>query len=260
MEENRIGESAALPANLEALHEQVEGIRAASKLTIKGTAEAREQLDIVYASLNMLFDITNSYDYVNDDELTIQFLGLRLFNTVTSALELLLAGYYQSSVILQRDLLETGYLIDYFRSNKSKISRWKAASAKERQRKFQPSAIRKALDVRDGEAGRNREQIYQTVCEYAVHPPYAGNQLVSPDGLGLIGPFFDERYMGALLKEMAMRVPSFTEAYLDHFDALPSEFNEVRSDFLAKLDVWQKGPGRSVGGEPAGLSELLKQF
>ena len=55
------------------------------------------------------------------DSVTIQLLGIRLFNASASALALMLMGYYQNSVTMLRDLLETGFLIDYFAIDRPKI-------------------------------------------------------------------------------------------------------------------------------------------
>lgn len=248
-----------LPENLDNLHQHVERIRSESKDSITADPVMADNLNITYASLDLIFDITNVYDYQSDDELTIQFLGLRLFNTVTSSLELLLAGYYQSSVILTRDLLETGYLLDYFTSDRPKILQWKECTNKQRQRKFQPAKLRQALDKRDGFEERNRERIYQTVCEYAVHPTYMGNRLVSPDGRGLIGPFFDARYLRALLKELAMRVPYFALVYMAHFPRLPEEFEPIKQKFLDDCTSWfeKYAPEGASHLDRSGLSELV---
>jgi hypothetical protein len=51
------------------------------------------------------------------------------------------------SAIAQRDILETGFLLDYFLSNKEKIKKWKKSANKERMKKFSPRVIREALDT-----------------------------------------------------------------------------------------------------------------
>ena len=47
--------------------------------------------------------------------LSVQFMGLRMFNGFASALNLFTSGYYQKSAMIVRDLLETSWLIDLFR-------------------------------------------------------------------------------------------------------------------------------------------------
>lgn len=247
-----------LPENLDNLRSVIEEIRAESTEFLGVEQSSKDNIDIIFSALSVLFDITNAHDCKGDDELTIQFLGLRLFNTITSSVELLLTGYYQCSVILMRDILETGYLLDYFTINHDKIEQWKTCTNKARQRKFQPAKVRQALDKRDGFEDRSRERIYQAVCEYAVHPTYMGNKLVAPDGFGLIGPFFDGRYLRALLKELAMRVPYFVLVYLAHFPDLSAEFAPIKDKFVADCAAWSD---RYATGQPhldtSGLSELV---
>ncbi len=229
-----------LPENLETLHKQEEENRTKSILEINADSRLKDHLDIVYASLSMLFDLTITYKNQTDDELTIQYLGLRLFNSIVSSLKLLLSGYYQSSVILQRDILETGFLLDLLSIDQSKISDWKKSKGRERYKKYKPLIIRKALDDRDGFKEGKREKIYQMMCEYAVHPTYQGIKLVAPKGLGKIGPFFDTKYLKSLIEELAMRVPLFTVIYLHHFKNLPSSFLDLQADFLGKVKAWSQ--------------------
>lgn len=153
--------SPRLPDNFESLYKQEEDNRVQSILHINANDHLKDHLDIVYRSLNMIFDLTVPYEPSADDELTIQFLGIRLFNSINSSLKLLLAGYYQNSVALQRDVLETGFLLDFFSSNPAKIAEWKACNNQERYRKFKPSVVRDALDKRDGFTDRKRAHIYQ---------------------------------------------------------------------------------------------------
>jgi len=229
-----------LPENLESLNKQEEENRTQSILQINVDSKLKDHLEIVYTSLNMLYDITTSYKNQTDDELTIQYIGIRLFNSIASSLKLLLAGYYQSSIILQRDILETGFLLDFFSIDQSKILDWKKSNNKQRYNKYRPSIIRKALDDRDGFKERKREQIYQRMCEYAAHPTYQGIKLVAPKGLANIGPFFDIQFLKSLVEELAMRVPFFTLIYLGHFKRLPSGFLKIRADFLDKVKTWSQ--------------------
>ncbi len=229
-----------LPENLESIHKREEEIRTESILQINAEPKLKDQLTIIHDSLNMIFDLTISYKKQTDDELTLQYLGIRLFNSIVTSLKLLLAGYYQSSIVLQRDILETGFLLDYFRSEKSKIQDWKNSTNKERYKKYRPAVIRKFLDDRDGFKGKKREQIYKLMCEYAAHPTFPGFKLVTPQGLGKLGPFFDAKYLLHTIEELALRVPHFTIIYLNHFNNLPPEFLKIRADYLALIKNWSQ--------------------
>lgn len=229
-----------LPENLENLHKNEEEIRTNSILQINANTSIKDHIDIVYDSLNLLFDFTISYKNQTDDELTIQYLGVRLFNSIISSIKLLLTGYYQGAVIFQRDILEVGFLLDFFSMDPSKISDWKNSNRQQRLKKYNPFKIRRALDNRDGLKEKNRYIKYQMMCEYAAHATYPGFLLVAPKKLVQIGPFFNLKYLMFLVQELAMDVPLFTLIYIHHFKNLPSSFLKLQSDYLGKLQAWSK--------------------
>jgi|SRR3989339_94299 len=227
-----------LAENLESLHKHEEELRTKSVLEINADKSLKDQLDIIQESLNMIFDVTKSYKTEDRMELTIQYIGARLFNSIVTAIKLTLSGYYQNSVMLQRDIVELGFLLDYFLSDKSKIEAWMNSSTKERINKFSPATVRKALDDRDGFEGKKRQEIYKLMSEVATHPTYAGFKMLAPDGKVHLGPFFDSKYLKHLTHELALRVPNFTVIYISHFENLPPTFLKVRVEYLAKIKEW----------------------
>ncbi len=227
-----------LTKNLESLHKQEEELRTKSVLEINADQNLNDQLVIIQESLNMIFDVTKSYKTEDNIELTIQYIGARLFNSIGTAIKLMLSGYYQSSVMFQRDIVEIGFLLDYFLSDKSKIEEWIKSSRKERMDKFSPVTVRKALDNRDGFQEKKRQKIYKLMSEVATHPTYAGFKLLAPDGKVHLGPFFDAKYLRHLIHELALRVSNFTVIYISHFENLPSTFLKVRVEYLVKIKEW----------------------
>ena len=235
-----------LPENLESLYKHEEEIRKQSIFEINKDPKLVDHLEIVYASLDII-NLNMAYKNQTDDELTIQFLGTRLFNSVVSSLKMLLAGYYQISFMVQRDILETGFLLDFFSIDPSKIPDWKNSSSEERYKKYSPSVIRKALDDRDGFKRRKRGQTYQQMCEYATHPTYIGFRLLAPERSVKIGPFFSLKYLTSALEGLAMYVPNFTVIYTSHFVehlhfGLPREslkpFLEADMDYMDRIKTW----------------------
>ncbi len=227
-----------LPENLESLHKEEETNRAKSLLCINAEPSLKEHMALTQSSLNVSFDLVKVHQQRTDDELTIQYLGIRIFNAVASALKLMLSGYYQTSFAIQRDIVETGFLLDFFAIYPQRITEWKAASNDERQEKFKPSKIREALDERGKLKGKKRGQIYQQLCEYAAHPSYPGFKLVAPKGLGEIGPFYDEKYLKSALGELVLRVPFFTLLFMMHFKNLSPQFSKPHIEFIAQYKAW----------------------
>jgi hypothetical protein len=131
-------------------------------------------------------------------------LGFGFFNGLASAFRLMTSGYFQTAAMLQRDLLETIFLLDFLRSNPAKVATWRAADEDVRRKQFGPVKIRIALDKRDGFRGKKREQTYKLCCELAAHPTYNGFRMLAPKGAGAhCGPFLDEPTLKALVAEHA---------------------------------------------------------
>ena len=229
-----------LPEQLESLNKEENSIRTRSILQINSEPDLKAHLEIIQASLNILFHISIDYEKQTDDEQTIQFLGIRLFNTIVISLNLLLTGYYQGSAFIQRDILETGFLLDYFTLDPSKISEWRDSNEKERSTNFKPVVIRIALDARDGAKQKEREKRYKLFCNAAAHPTYAGFQILAPDGKVKIGPFYNEKYLNAVLEELVMRLPLFTIKFTQLFKDLPVEFLKKQAQYLLNSKPWME--------------------
>jgi hypothetical protein len=227
-----------LPDNLEGLHKEEERIRTDALLAINANSALKDHMNMIHASMNVIYTFTHEYQKRTDDELTIQLLGIRLFNSSASALALMLVGYYQNSVALLRDLLETGFLMDYFSIDRSKIQEWQRSNEQERKNKFGPVEIRKALDGRDNATEQKRAQIYKLMCTHGTHPTYNGFQLVAPNGLGKVGPFFNENFLRGLIEELVKRVGHLALVYVEHFENAPADFLKVKLDFMNTLEPW----------------------
>jgi hypothetical protein len=142
----------------------------------------------------------------SEDEMTIQFIGARLFNQARVSYRCLLSGYYQTSVSIQRDIIEIQFLLDYFHTDKPKIKEWRESDNLQRFRKFSPGVLYPILDKRDGfEEGKRKKQ-YQMFCEYAAHVSYPGMKLMA-NNANLIeaGPFYDEHKLIHTLIELNRR-------------------------------------------------------
>lgn len=214
-EEERSG--AALFENFRETHAHEEQLRADSMALIERTHDLAKRLALIENALVLLFVYTHDHEAENDDELTVKMLGIRLFNTATSAIKLGLSGYYQQAFSLTRDIVETGFLVDFFRTAPQQIAIWKASSDADRRKKFSPVKIRIALDERDGNKEKKREKAYATLSEYASHATYRGFHVTMKEGMGQVGPFVDEVILRAWLEEMVLRLGPSATLYAAHF-------------------------------------------
>lgn len=229
-----------LPENLESLRKEEDGIRTQSLLHINANAAFVEHLALVHDCLDVVHVLTITHENVDEEELVLQRLGIRLFNSGTCSLSLLLSGYYQNAALIARDLLETGFLVDYFRTERDQIKVWRDASDEVRRKSFLPWQIRDALDKRDGFTEKKRAEAYKLLSSYAAHPTHAGFKLFSPKWMSNIGPFFDEAYLKALIEELTKRLASAADVYVRCFPSVKPTVHVAREHFFSCLNSWSQ--------------------
>lgn len=160
--------------NLRSLKDYEEKLREQSLAIIAEDPGLKEQMWMIEGGMDVVMGFTKEHKKLSDDELTIQYLGIRLFNDAAASVRLGLSGYYQLAFLLVRDILEVGFLLDFFRTSPGKIREWKDADQKALMKSFRPFQIRDALDRRDGFKEKKREIAYKQLSNYAGHATYRG--------------------------------------------------------------------------------------
>ncbi len=221
----------SFPDNFLRLHAGEEFLRAKSIEAIEADADLTMHAAALASSMDLIDYFARHYVNETDDQLTIQLLGIRLFNGTASALNLALAGYYQTSALQQRDLLETAFLLDYFALQPTSVAIWKTSDEKARISVFAPAKIRTALDERDGFTERKREAHYKLLCTLAGHATFDGFRMLTPipGGDAHCGPFFEETALKATLSELARIGIMGGQNFTKFFGA------KTRADNLAKI-------------------------
>jgi hypothetical protein len=217
-----------IPANLTSLHFQEEQLRGKALEVV--TRDAKLQLHLIVTEAAMdLADVLRQYPTSDEDLKVIQILGMRTFNAFGASIKLALSGYGQNSALVMRDILETTFLLDYFRSDRALIGRWRTTDKRTRREEFSPVKIRMALDARDGFTGKKRAEIYGMFSELAGHPSMKSAFMMRPerDGDAVLGPFMEDTTLEAVLSEMGRLAIQVGEQLHDFFpadcrDALPS--------------------------------------
>ena len=189
--------------------------------------------------MGILFGFTHDTKARSNDELTIQYLGIRLFNAAAASIKLVLSGYPQLALAQIRDVVEVAFLLDYFLTSPGEINVWRTADNKDRKGKFSPVRIRMALDERDGNKEKKRAKVYATLSENATHATYAGFALTSKDGLGHVGPFVDERKLRVWTQEMALRLVPAACSFGLHFPDAPQEVRSLFDGFISQAKDWR---------------------
>ena len=113
------------PHKFISLHQGEECLRRQSVDAIIASADHLRHTQAIETSLDLIDHFARQYPHRSEDQLTVQLLGIRLFNGSAVAMKLLLSGYYQASALQQRDLLETVFLLDYFTTSGALIACWR---------------------------------------------------------------------------------------------------------------------------------------
>jgi hypothetical protein len=236
------------PDNFLNLHAGEELVRIKSIEAIEGSDELLAHARVAKSAMDLIDYFARQYRHRDDDDLTVQLLGIRLFNGSASAIKLLLSGYYQTSAQLQRDLLETVFLLNYFLTDRGLIANWRTSDKKERQKQFRPVVVRIALDKRDGFTSGKREKAYSDLSELAGHPSYAGFRMLTPvpGGDAHCGPFFEATVMRATLEELAKLLVQASTIFTRFFPAQRRQDYETSILWMEEFGPWcEKFYGRS---------------
>jgi hypothetical protein len=226
--------------NLTSLHKHEETLRARSADTIGGNAPLSDHWNLVREAMNAIYAFVHDHPHGSENELTLQYLGVRLFNAAAASVKLALSGYYQKAFVHLRDVIETYFLVDYLSTNPQKIDEWKHADRRARIAEFGPAFIRKALDKRDGYASGERKKIYDLISELASHASYSGILLTAtgPANMVQVGPFFDEKKLTAWLQEMAMRLSHAAVVLLSHPEGNDIGLLKAQKHYLEVTNKW----------------------
>jgi hypothetical protein len=110
--------------NLHSLHEEEERLRALHVGFVESRKDLSDHVGLIAESMNIVYSIARDHPHGSDNELTMQFLGIRLFNTMACSIKLAYSGFYQNAFSALRDLLETYYLVDFLSFHRDEISAW----------------------------------------------------------------------------------------------------------------------------------------
>lgn len=181
------------PKNLDALYKQQQLLREKAI----GIIQSKPKLSLHFHSIERAMSLAKIVvDYPEEDEdfKVVKMLSIRMFNAFGTSLTLLFSGYHQSSGMVMRDILETVFLMDLFKTDHTMIERWRFADKKTLRENFSPVAVRKALDERDGFHTKKRAEAYTMFSELAAHPNMHSQHMLRPEKGGDIvtGPFMEE--------------------------------------------------------------------
>jgi hypothetical protein len=236
-----------LPENLNRLHAGEEVLRTKAISVVHSNAPLLLHFQVAECAMDLL-DVMRQFDTEDEDIKVVQMLGMRLFNAFASSIKLMLSGYSQTSAMVLRDILETVFLLDYFKTNREAITRWRSADKQMRLREFRPIRVREALDERDGFTQKKRAQIYDMFSELAGHPSMQSVAMLRPKGMDARnGPFIDPTALEAIVSEMGRLAVQVGEVMDTFFP--PAWHDETRLAFSNAKARWIEEFYRAHAGE-----------
>ncbi|MES2499713.1 MAG: hypothetical protein V4570_04195 [Pseudomonadota bacterium] len=224
--------------NLEGLKSQEEQIRIDSCLLINSGQKLQEHIKLIHASMDAIMWMYRRTDNIENNQL-IAFTGLkiRLFNSISCCLKLLLSGYYQGAISPIRDILEITFLLDYLTLDSESIERWVADSNSP---EFKQVTIRRKLDDRDGLSEKKRNYKYKLLSTYGTHATFDGNKLFNNNNLLTLGPFFNQKFLENILFELAvLQSEPILSLMLFESNLRILDFH-VKKEFLFNVQSWWK--------------------
>jgi hypothetical protein len=226
--------------NLTSLYQHEEQLRARSLAAIKSDAALSDHWNLVAEAMGAIYAFSHDHVHESENELTLQYLGIRLFNAAGASIKLALSGCYQKAFDHVRDVIETDFLVDYLSTYPDKIDEWRRADKKKRISHFGPGVIRNALDKRDGYTSGERKRIYDLISEAALHASYSGISLTTtgPTNMAHVGPFFDEGKLTVWLNEMAMRLSHAAATLVSNPEGIDMKLLMTRKHYLEVVNKW----------------------
>jgi hypothetical protein len=226
------------PNNLDGLYIQEQLLREKAIKLIQNKPKLSLHSHAIERAMS-LAKILVEYPQDDQDFRVIKMLSIRMFNAFGASLTLIFSGYHQNSGMVMRDLLETVFLMDLFKTDPTAIKRWRFADKKILREKFSPVAVRKALDERDGCNTKKRAEAYKMFSELAAHPNMQSQHMLRPEigGDMMIGPFMEETTLEAGISELGRLAIQAGEIMNDF---LPEgwDLDDVRASFALIKNEW----------------------
>lgn len=231
-----------LPENFTLLHLGEEDLRAKSISCIEGNEDMSLHVEMIETCMDMLQYVRMNARELNEDQVIVVLIGASLFNSMASAFKLLLGGYYQSCGLQIRYILESGWLLDYLRTDPKLVQEWKATSENERRKKFGPGFVRDQLDRRDGFTEKKRAEHYKRLCVLCGHPTFAGFAMLRADSNAdaHMGPFLVPSMLELCIQELVMVSITAWQSFMQFFPPKEVSDYKARISYLEKQNVWFK--------------------
>lgn len=245
---------ATIPKNFALLHNGEENLRAKSIALIEASEDMLLHVSMIETCMDMLQYVRVNTPEMSEDQVIVALIGASAFNSMASALKLVLGGYYQSSGLQIRYIMESGWLLDYLRTDPRLVQEWKSTPEDKRQKIFGPGFIRAELDKRDGFTEKKRAAHYKRLCVLCGHPTFAGFAMLRPEpnANAHMGPFLVPNLLEQCIQELVMVSITAWQAFMRFFPPKTLPDYRARIHYLEAQNGWFK----HVYGKPHDMTAV----
>lgn len=211
-------------------------------------------VSMIETCMDMMQYVRTNTPEMSEDQVIVALIGASVFNSMASAFKLLLGGYYQSSGLQIRFIMESGWLLDYLRTDPKLVQEWKATPEDKRQSVFRPGKIRDQLDKRDGFTEKKREAHYKRLCVLCGHPTFAGFAMLRPEpnADAHMGPFLVPALLEGCIQELVQVSITAWQSFMHFFPPKTLSDYRARIHYIEKQNDWFK----HVFGKPHDMTAV----
>lgn len=230
------------PENIVLLKNGEDDLWSKSKTLIEDDKYRSLHISTIERCMDTLQYVRMNTPEMSEDQTIVALLGASIFNACGAAIRLLLSGYYQAAGQHIRYVLETGWLIDYLKTDPALVQTWKTTPEEERQKIFAPYKVRKALDDRDGFKMKEREKHYKMLCVLCGHPTFAGFAMLRPEqnADAHMGPMLVPGLLDATIQELVKASIVAVNAFIRFFPPVTVADYRERLNLLEGHSEWSK--------------------
>lgn len=229
-----------LPENLSNIPEAERQVREQILVAIGADEECQDHLKIIDHAIAVI-KIVLKRRHKNEEELIQQGLAARIYNDISTSLNLMLTGYYQTSSMAQRDFIECSLLLLKFTLDQPAIQRWKTNSDAPEFRavKIREYVERNAQTLPEGFIQTIRDA-YGGLSKRGIHPHYTGmTRMLMKDadlqGYLFGGPFLDLAKLRTLLSAFALDIGFATYAVVSTFNNIENLSPPLKRPYISFL-------------------------
>lgn len=245
-------DSKEFPDNIALLRDGEDELWVRSRTLIENDSHRLLHLSTIERCMDTLQYVRMHTDQMSEDQTIVALLGASVFNACGAAIRLIFSGYYQAAGQHVRYIIESGWLIDYLKTDPALVQKWKSTPEENRQKVFAPYKVRNALDERDGFKTKEREKHYKRLCILCGHPTFAGFAMLRPEPTAdaHMGPMLVPDLLDALLQELVKCTVVAVNAFIRFFPpTTPQDYRE-RIQLLESHNAWTKEIFKKDIGEP----------